>query len=140
MLEVKDKERLFWIYELAQTWYTSGQCSDVILTCLDDQERRVDFSCHKLMVLPLLSKYCSIKCLDYEDIEQVILTDLTPNLLKQYLNYIYGFDISNLDVSGIFNSSSEFKMTLLCTSANPSTFSHLELINCGTRYGGNINT
>ena len=106
MLKVKDKERLFWIYELAQTWYSSGQCSDVILTCLDDQERRVDFSCHKLMVLPLLSKYCSIKCLDYEDIEQVILTDLTPDLLKQYLNYIYGFDISNLDVSGIFNSSS----------------------------------
>ena len=101
------KERVSWIFELARVWIKSDLCTDVTVTCLSSQDvdRKVDFKCHKLMLLPLLSHNCPIHCVNFEDVDSIILPDISPEFFTQYLNYVYGLEQTSLDFSQILHPS-----------------------------------
>ena len=74
-----------------QTWMNSCLSPDVTVICLEDDDMtKVEFRCHKLMIIPLISQYCPINSINNEEIEQVMMPNLTPSFFKQYLNHVYG--------------------------------------------------
>ena len=110
------KERVTWIHQLAQTWIKSDICTDVTVTCFsspEDDERKLDFKCHKLMLLPLITQNCPLNCVNYEDIDHIILPDITPQFFNQYLNYVYGLEQTSLDFSQFLQPNINVEALLL---------------------------
>ena len=74
------------IYETAETWIKSGKRSDITVTCLDDKDNIVDFKLHKLIIFPFLTQSCLLTGDDYDDVEHVILPDVSSDYFKKFLN------------------------------------------------------
>ena len=74
------------VYETAETWIKSGKRSDITVTCLDDKDNIVDFKCHKLIIFPFLTQSCLSMGDDYDDVEHVILPDVSSDYFKKFLN------------------------------------------------------
>ena len=91
------------MYETAQI--KSGTCSDITVTCVDEKDNKVDFKCHKLIIFPFLSQSCLLTSDEYEDIEHMILPDVSPNYFKKFLNYTFRkLEYSNEDYFAFFSS------------------------------------
>ena len=71
------------MYETAQI--KSGTCSDITVTCLDDKDNIVDFKLHKLIIFPFLTQSCLLTGDDYDDVEHVILPDVSSDYFKKFL-------------------------------------------------------
>ena len=92
-------------YKIAQTWIKSATSSDITVTCLDEKENKVDFKSHKLMIFPFLTQSCLLTSDDYEDIDQVILPDVSPHYFNKFLNSTYKkLEDSNEDYFAFFSS------------------------------------
>ena len=96
-------KRADWVYELAQGWLKKGQCTDLIVTCYQDEVKN-DISCHKILTLPFLTQLCPPECL--EELDHVILPHVNQEQLQQYLDVAYG--LSQED--GEWDGDSVFKL------------------------------
>ena len=90
--------KIGWIQEVAQTWLETGHCCDVTVTCIDHEGAQSQFQCHKIFLLPLISKHCPSQLC--EEAEQVILPEVTPTEFRHYLSLAYGLQDGGSMVQG----------------------------------------
>ena len=114
-------ERVGWVYELAQSWLKTGRCTDLIVTCVDDDGVKTDLSCHKILMLPFLIRHCPPEVL--EDSDNVIMPDISHDQVKQYLQAAYGLSKEEGEWNGdifskLFTTTAEVKVTS-CVPVHP---------------------
>ena len=84
-----EADRASWILETAQNWFLNQTSSDIIVTCVDDDQMLTNYQCHKLILSALLDKKLPISLLHETD--NIILTNVSSTQFEKYLNSAFEF-------------------------------------------------
>jgi len=78
------------VFSLAQYWYENDINCDVSIRCFDQYQS--EFRCHRIIIRDLINYEYATDLYQLEDVDQLIIPDLTSKQLQAYIRVLYGFD------------------------------------------------
>jgi len=91
------KNKVSEVFMLAQYWYENDINCDVTIRCSDLHFS--EFRCHRLIIRDLINYEYGTDLYELDDVDQLIIPDLTSKQLQAYIRVLYGFEEESYDIS-----------------------------------------